>query len=90
MSNEKIFRLVVAAFLSAILAVQLCILWRLPAKQITWRHVHEAKTADARRAVLKELPVVRVEGTVDARVDNTVDVDVQNVLDQPLQVEIAR
>ena len=84
MKNESTYRVTVILLLVGILSVQSAVLIRLP-KPVTTADLHRnGLTQDQRNALLLNIPLVRVNGSVDVDVQNIVDVDT------PLQVEIVR
>lgn len=78
---------VVVVLLAAILSTQLLILMRMPVPLPTIGAVQNAKTDNARLELLRNIPVIRVQGGTIDDITGTVDVTVQNT---PLEVEVDR
>lgn len=74
---------VIIALLSGILVTLILILGRLPSPTPTLQAIRDAKTSQERVALVKRIPLVQVQGTVEV----SGSVAVENT---PLEVEISR
>jgi hypothetical protein len=75
MKIETAYRILVAVLLAGILAVQIAILIKTSHTVTLGECLNKNLSSDQRIALLRNIPVVRVNGTVDVEVQNSVDVN---------------